>query len=225
MSNYQEARVKLTNTQLNKLKSATKHETGTTLRITQNNFQDKELPHELFLATRQTTKIRNAFANNMSTDINFSKAHISKIVQSAGSFGSWLGNLGQKSPTNVPLPFARDNLPGLVRNITWNAIKKFEIKVSGKEAARAEKGFTLFILNEDMNEIIKIIKSLEDLGLLIGGVTETVKHKMKKEGWFLGALLAPLAASLVQPMFSSVVKGISGRGVRRTGKGCMDKNF
>ena len=47
--------------------------------------------HELFLTT---TKVRNAFANNMSRDIKLSKAQISKIIQSGGSFGSWLGNLG-----------------------------------------------------------------------------------------------------------------------------------
>ena len=77
-----------------------------------------------------------------------------------------------------------------------------------------------------MNDIIKIIKSLKDLGVLIDGVTETVKHEIKKqEDGFLGALLAPLAASLVQPVISSVVKGISGRGVRRAGKGYMVKNF
>ena len=44
------------------------------LRINKKNFQDKELPHELFLTTRQMTNIRNAFANNMSTDIKLSKA-------------------------------------------------------------------------------------------------------------------------------------------------------
>ena len=57
-------------------------------------FGDEELPHQLFLTIRQTTKIRNAFANNMSTDIKLSKTQISKIIQSGGSFGSWLGNLG-----------------------------------------------------------------------------------------------------------------------------------
>ena len=51
MVSYEEARVKLTNTQLNKLKSAAKNKTGTTLRITKKNFQDEELPHELFLTT------------------------------------------------------------------------------------------------------------------------------------------------------------------------------
>ena len=45
---------------------------------------------------------------------------------------------------------------------------------------RAGKGFTLFILNEDMDDIIKILKSLEDLLVLIDGVTETVKDEIKK---------------------------------------------
>ena len=83
-----------------------------------------------------------------------------------------------------------------------------------------------FILNEDMTNIIKIVKSLEHSGVLIDGVTETVKYEIRKqEGGFLGVLLAPLAASLVQPVISSVVKGISGRGVRTAGRGYMDKNF
>ena len=73
---------------------------------------------------------------------------------------------------------ARDNLPGLVSNLTTNAINKFEKKVSGKGAVRAGKGFTLFILNEYMNDITTIIKSLEDSGVLIHGVTETVKHEV-----------------------------------------------
>ena len=62
MANYQEARVNLTNTQLNKLKSAANSKTEKILRINKKNFEDEELPYELFLPTRQTTKIRNAFA-------------------------------------------------------------------------------------------------------------------------------------------------------------------
>ena len=116
----------------------------------------------------------------MSTDIKFSLAQISKIIQSCVSFGSWLGNLGKEALTNIAIPLARDNLPGLVSNLTSNAINKFERKISGKGAVRAGKGFTLFISNEDMNDIIKIIKSLEDSGVLIDGVTETVKHEKKK---------------------------------------------
>ena len=88
MALYQEARVKLTNISLNKLTSAAKNKIETILRVNKKNFEDEELPHELFLTTRQTTKIRNAFANNMSTDTKLSKAQISKIIQSGGSFGS-----------------------------------------------------------------------------------------------------------------------------------------
>ena len=55
MANYQEARVKLINTQLTKLKSAEKNKTGTILRLNKKNFENEELPHELFLTTRRTT--------------------------------------------------------------------------------------------------------------------------------------------------------------------------
>ena len=61
-------KVKLTNTQLNKLKYAAKNKTGTILRLTKKNFEDEKLPYQLFLTSRQTTKIRNVFASNMSTD-------------------------------------------------------------------------------------------------------------------------------------------------------------
>ena len=67
MANYQETRVKLTNTQLNKIKSAAKNMAGTILRLNNKNFENEELSHELFLTRRQKTKIRNAFGNNTST--------------------------------------------------------------------------------------------------------------------------------------------------------------
>ena len=80
--------------------------------------------------------------------------------------------------------------------------------------------------DEDMNDLFKNIKTLKDSGVLIDGVTETVKHKIKEqENGFLRALLAPLAASLVQTVISSSVKGISGIGVRRSGRGYMDEKF
>ena len=111
MANYQEARVEPTITQLDKLKYAVKNKTGTMLKINKKNFQDEELPHELFLTARQATKIRNVLANSISTYIKLSKSQISKIIQSGGSFGSWLANLGQETLTNVAIPSARDNLP------------------------------------------------------------------------------------------------------------------
>ena len=116
----------------------------------------------------------------MSTDIKLSKAQISEIIQSGGSFCSWLGNLRKKALTNIAIPLARYNLPGLLSNLTSNAINKFERKINGKGTVRAGKLFALFISNEDMNDMIKVIKSLEDLGVLVDGVTETVKHEIRK---------------------------------------------
>ena len=121
---------------------------------------------------------------------------------------------------------ARDNLSGLVSNLASNAINKFERKISGKRDVRAGKEFNLFVSNEDMNDFMNIIKSLEDSAVLIDGVTETVKHEIKnQEGGFPGALLASLAFSIVEPVVSSVVKSISGRGVRGAGRGYINKHF
>ena len=80
MVEYSKVNVKLSDAQLNKLKNAVKDKTGTTLRISLKMFAEDELPHELLLTTRQKTKLRNAFNNNMSTDLKLSKAQISKII-------------------------------------------------------------------------------------------------------------------------------------------------
>ena len=77
-----------------------------------------------------------------------------------------------------------------------------------------------------MNDIIKTIESLDDSGVLIDGITGTVKDEIRKqEGGPLGVLLAPLATWLVKPVISSVVKGISGRGFRRARRCYMVKDF
>ena len=69
---------------LKKIKTAVKNKTGTALRISLKIINGNDLPHELLLTTRQKQKLRNAFNNNMSTDLNLSKAQISKIIQSGG---------------------------------------------------------------------------------------------------------------------------------------------
>ena len=66
---------------------------------------------ELLLTTRQKAKIRNVFANGMSTDIKLGKGQIPKITKSGGSFRSWISNLGKKSQTTVAISFARDDFP------------------------------------------------------------------------------------------------------------------
>ena len=78
MVQYSKVNVKLSDTELKTLKTAVKNKTGTTLRMSLKMLDENDLPHELLLTTRQKAKLRNAFNNNMSTDLKRSKAQISK---------------------------------------------------------------------------------------------------------------------------------------------------
>ena len=74
----------------------------------------------------------------MPTDIKLSKAQVSKIIQSGESFSSWLDNLGKKAPANFAIPWATENLRGLVSNLTSNAIKSLEKKKKKKKTVENE---------------------------------------------------------------------------------------
>ena len=93
MVEYSKVNVKLSDTQLKKLKTVVKDKTETTLRVSLKMFDGNDLPHELLLTTRQKIELRNAFNNNMSTYLKLSKAQISKITQSGGFLGSLLSKL------------------------------------------------------------------------------------------------------------------------------------
>ena len=75
-------------------------------------FNENDLPHELLLTTRQKTKLRNAFNNNMSTDLKLSKTQISKIIQSGGFLGSLLSKLAGPL-MKVAIPIAKNVLVSL----------------------------------------------------------------------------------------------------------------
>ena len=90
------------------------------------------------------------------------------------------------------------------------------MKENGWEAIRSRKGFFLFISNEDMDDIIKIVKLLEKSGLLTDGATETEKYKIKK---MTDDLPATIAASLIAPTAFSLINAITERRVIRAGKG------
>ena len=106
MVEYSKMNVKLTDTQLKKLKTAVKNKTGTTLRMSSKMFDGNYLPHELLLTTRQKTKLRNAFSNNMSTVIKISKAQISKIIESGQFLGLLLSKIAGPS-MKVAVPLAK----------------------------------------------------------------------------------------------------------------------
>ena len=110
MVEHTKVNVKLSDSQIKKLKNAVKDNTGTTLRISFKMFNGNDLPHELLLTTRQKTKIRNAFNNNMSTDLKLSKAQINKIIQSGGFLSKLLSPLlktGLLLIENVIKPLAK----------------------------------------------------------------------------------------------------------------------
>ena len=121
MVEYNKVNVKLPDTQLKKLKITVKNKIETTLRINLKMFNGNDLPHELLLTTRQKTKLRNAFNNNMPTDLKLSKAQISKIIQSGGFLGSLLSKLAGLL-MKVAFPLAKNVLAPLGITLAASAI-------------------------------------------------------------------------------------------------------
>ena len=97
MTQYNSLNVKLSNSQLSKLKSVIKNENYVVLRLSSNivgNSNDNtNFPHELLLTNKQVENITKTFANHLSVDIKLSKAQLSKIIQSGGFLGRILGPL------------------------------------------------------------------------------------------------------------------------------------
>ena len=97
MTQFNSLNVKLSNSQLNKLKSAIKNETDVFLRLSSNmigNSDDEtNFPDKLLLTNRQVANLCNAFANHTSTNIKFSKTQLSKMIQLGGFLGRLLGSL------------------------------------------------------------------------------------------------------------------------------------
>ena len=82
---------------------------------------------------------------------------------------------------------------------------------------------TLIIPNDEMDDILKIVKSLENSNVLLKGVSETIQHEAKElRGGFLSMLLSTLGASLLGDILS---KGLSGKGVIRAGEGTIRAGY
>ena len=155
----------LTDTKLKKLKTAVKNKTGTTLRIILEMLNGNDLPRELLLTTRQKTKLRNAFNNNMSTDLKISKAHISN------NFNISSNSFSKKCFSSIR------NKSRCFSN--WCRNSKIQIRYSGTT--------TLIIPNEEMNYIIKIVQALEDSNMYYKESLKQLKMKQKnkKEDFYL----------------------------------------
>ena len=148
MTQYNTLNVKLSNSEVNKLKSETKNNTEATLKISSNVVgeinDENNFPHKLLLTNRQVSKLRKAFANNSSANIKLSKR---------GQPGRFLGRrLGLLLKTGLPLignvfkPLAKSVLIPLgltaAASATDAAIHK---KIFGSDTT------TLIISNEEMN--------------------------------------------------------------------------
>ena len=125
MTQYNSLHVKLSNSQLNKLKSSIKNETDVVLRISSNmvgNSNDNtNFPHKLLLTNRQVASICKAFAENASIDIKLSKTQLSKMIQSGGFSGNLLGKLAGPL-MKVAMPLAKNVLAPLGVSAAISAI-------------------------------------------------------------------------------------------------------
>ena len=128
MTQYNTLNVKLSNSQLNKLKSSIKSETDVFLRISSNmvgNSNDNtDFPHELLLTNRQVANIRKVFAKNTSTDIKLSKTQLSKMIQPGRFLGRLLG------------PLLKTGLP-LIKSVIKPLAKSVLLPLGLKSAASA----------------------------------------------------------------------------------------
>ena len=221
MTQYYSLNVKLSNSQLNKLKSSIKNETDIALRISSNMFSNSNdntnFPHNLLLTNRQVANIRKAFSKNTSIDIKLSKTQLSKIIQSGGFLGNLLGKLAGPL-MKVAMPLAKNVLAPIGLSAATSAIDgSIKKKMLGSGAT------TLIISNDEMDDILKIVKSLEKSDVLLKGVSETIQHEVKEQrGGFLGMLLGTLGASLLGDVLS---KGLSGKGVIRAGEGTIRAGY
>ena len=179
MTQYNSLNVKVSNSQLSKLKSSIKNENDVVLRISSNmvgNSNDNtNFPHELLLTNRQVANIRKAFAKNTSTDIKLSETQLSKMIQSGGLLGNLLGKLAGPL-MEVAMPLAKNVLAPLGLSAVMSAIDG-----SIKKKMLGSGTTTLIISNNEKDDILKIVKSLEDSNVLLKGVSETIQHEAKEQ--------------------------------------------
>ena len=214
MTQYNSLNVKLLNSQLNKLKSPIKNETDVVLRLSSNMIghsdDETNFPYKLLLTNTQVANLRKAFANHTSTDVKLSKAQLTKMQK-----GGFLRFLSPLLKSGLPLLKSVIKPPGMLgltaaASATDAAINK---KILGSGTT------TLIISNDELNDILKIFKSLEDSGILLKEVSETIKDEAKEQkGGFLSMLLSTLGASLLGNM-------LAGKGVIRAGEGTIRTRY
>ena len=171
-----------------------------------NSNDNTNFPHKLLLTDRQVANICKAFSNNLSRDVKFSKTQLLRMMQSRGFLGNLLSKLA--SPLmKLAMPLAKNVLSPLGLTAAMSAIDGSKKKMLGSGTT------TLIISNDEMNDI-KIVKSLENSGVLLKGVSETIQHEAKEQrGGLLPMLLGTSGASLLGNLLNG------GKGVICAGEG------
>ena len=138
----------------------------------ENNF-----PHKLLLTNTQVSKVLKAFENGSTANIKLSKTPCKKLEQLEGFLGRLLE------------PFVKPVLPligNVLKSLAKSVLTLLELTAGATGVAIHNKMFgsgmtVLIISNEEMNHIMKIVKSLEETGLLKKGVSETIKNEAKEK--------------------------------------------
>ena len=169
-----------------------------------NSDDNTNFPHELLLTNRQVANLRKAFAKNTSTDIKLSKTQLSKIIHSGGLLGRLLG------------PLLRIGLP-LMKSVIKPLAKSVLVPLGSTAAASAadagihkkilgyghNNNTTLIISNYEMDDILKIVKPIENSGVLLKGVSGTFENEAKEQrGGLLSMLLGTLGSSLLDGLLT-----------------------
>ena len=173
-----------------------------------NSDDETNFPHKLLLTNREVANLRKAFANHTSTDIKLSKAQLTKMQK--GGFLRFLAPLFKSR-----LPLIKSVITPLGMLGLTAATSATDVEINKKILGSGTT--TLITSNDEMNDILKIVNSLEDSGVLLKGVSETIKNEANEQRvGFLSMLLGTLGASLLGDLLT---KNLSGKGVIRAGEG------
>ena len=154
-----------------------------------NSDDETNFPHKLLLTNKQVANLRKAFTNRTSTDVKLSKAQLTKMQKHR--FLRFLA------------PLLKSGLPLLKSVIKTLSMLGITAAASATNAAINKKILgsgttTLIVSNDEMEDISKIVKLLQDSGTVLKGVSDTIKDQTKHQrGRFLAMLLGTLGSALL----------------------------
>ena len=212
MTQYNTLNVKLSNSQLNKLKSAIKNGTAVTLNLSPNligsSNDENNFPYKLLLTSTQVSKIRKAFANGSSANIKVLKIQLSKMIESREFLVGLPPAIPQamfltgkevlKRELKKGIALAKNKAPKLAEKTTEYYVNKGINELNKKFTSSKGSGITP--TNNEIKDIMKVIKSLENRGTLL---KETTTKITNQEGGFLNFLRPLIKVGL--PLMKSVL--------------------